>query len=1223
MTHNVSTLPALCLLVLCCASFSAHGQGLIEPTAGYTQNFDALQGSGTAGSLVPWTDNTTIPGWYAYKTRAITGSPVGPPANYFIDDGSSSTGGDGLRSYGALSSGQTHPPSDRALGELSSTDSLLVYSFAVRLVNSTGGPVSSLRIAYRGEQWRQNTGTKGLVCEYQIGAASIATGVWTPIPELDLQPLKTGPAAPLDGNAAGNFIVKTAAVSAAIAQGQELWMRWTKQGITSCGLAIDDLIVQPAPAVRPANLQFSVVTSTSMTVSFTAPSPASSGYVVLRKNGAAPSAAPAGGVAYAAGDTVGDAVVVSSGSSSAFSDRGLAPGSTYYYSVYPYNGSGNTIAYLTTSPLTGSRATPAAQASVSSDCIAVAGSEAASISSLINDAPPLSASSGITTWQLAIRDGGGVPDSDVKPTVVTGIMLRPGAMNTAAQWPDVLLAADLFDGAAHLAGGVITAAGIYFSPLTLSVPDDGSTTLTLRVSLKKTGLIDHQTLQFSLSPIDVETASDATSSQMKPAAAITSSRTKNIIDVAATKLRFFRQPSDAAVGTIITPSVLVEAADANNNRDTDFISTVSMTASGAVLALAPVAAVAEAGCAVFGTLTCTSAGSAVTLTAASNGWTVSSVPFRVPVHRTFYVDAEGGDDALSGLSPAAPWRSLDKVNSTVFVPGDSILFRSGRTWTGQLKPKGSGMAADPIVVSAYGGTAKPVINGAGVTGEAVVYLFNQPSWEITNLEITNDAANAGDRRGVLVAASNAGIVDHTYLKNLYIHNIKGIVGDDNAAKRTGGIGFEVTGDAVTPTRFNDIRIDSCTIAYCDNTGLYTDNTVVRSDYPNTAGWQNRKYTNLRVTNTVIHHIAKNAMIIRLAQGGVIEHNVCYETATGTTGNTMFTTSCDGTLFQYNEGSLNRADLQGGDYGDGSMYDADLQSINCVFQYSYSHDNAHGLFWTCTTQQDTGNVCRYNVSRNDKGIIFCINYPVSSVAVYNNTVYCGSPTLSPTFIAERNINSGTRTYTFSNNIIYNLSSAAQPYLFRTTGYTRVIDHNLFFGYHPANEPADANKLTGDPLFVDPLPAVTAGWNSAAGFALKINSPAIDNGAVLAGRPVNDYWGNPVPNAGGGIDRGAFEYQKTSSAPRSGMSIPGSFMLEQNYPNPFNPTTDIRYVIPTGALVTLNVFNILGQKIAALVNAYQDAGEHSVTFAADALSSGVYIYTLTVDGRTASKRLVLEK
>jgi hypothetical protein len=584
----------------------------------------------------------------------------------------------------------------------------------------------------------------------------------------------------------------------------------------------------------------------------------------------------------------------------------------------------------------------------------------------------------------------------------------------------------------------------------------------------------------------------------------------------------------------------------------------------------------------------------------------------------YYIDAVNGNDANNGFTSVNPWKSLAKINAVTFQSGDTIFLKSGSVWTGQLILHGSGVKDFPIVVEKYGGAVKPRIDGNGIIGTAAVHLNNGKFWEINNLEITNDAETAADRRGVLISASDFGLVEHIYLRNLDIHNVKGIVGNDDASKRTAGIGIETTTDRGAATRFDDILIEGCTISNIENTGIYTDNLIFRNT-PGTPDWTKRRFTNVRIRNNTIHHIAKNAMIIRLFDGGLIENNVCYETALKTTGNTMFTSSCNGTIFQYNEGYYNRASLQGGDFGDGSMYDADLKSSNIIFQYSYSHDNSHGLLWTCNSQPDSGIVCRYNVSQNDKGIIFCINYPVMSVQIYNNTVFIGQG-VSPTIISERNVNTGTRNYSFKNNIIYNLSSNAS-YDFRTTGYTRDFDFNSFYGFHPSGEPNDSNKLVGDPNFINPGNA-TIGMNTILGYALQAKSPGINSGMLYLNHPLVDIIGNPVPT-NGVVDRGAFEYQGSVGVRTDVRMQPYNFQLYQNYPNPFNPSTTITYSIPSQQKVVLEVFNALGIKIETLVNDVISAGEHYVSYNAGHISSGVYIYRFQSGSTNSVKRMVFIK
>jgi hypothetical protein len=81
-----------------------------------------------------------------------------------------------------------------------------------------------------------------------------------------------------------------------------------------------------------------------------------------------------------------------------------------------------------------------------------------------------------------------------------------------------------------------------------------------------------------------------------------------------------------------------------------------------------------------------------------------------------------------------------------------------------------------------------------------------------------------------------------------------------------------------------------------------------------------------------------------------------------------------------------------------------------------------------------------------------------------------------------------------------------------------------------------------------------------------------------------------------------------------------VLSQNYPNPFNPSTTIHYALPHQSYVTLTIYDVLGQKVAELVNGVVDAGSHDVKFDGSRLASGVYFYRLQAGGFVQTKRLM---
>ena len=89
------------------------------------------------------------------------------------------------------------------------------------------------------------------------------------------------------------------------------------------------------------------------------------------------------------------------------------------------------------------------------------------------------------------------------------------------------------------------------------------------------------------------------------------------------------------------------------------------------------------------------------------------------------------------------------------------------------------------------------------------------------------------------------------------------------------------------------------------------------------------------------------------------------------------------------------------------------------------------------------------------------------------------------------------------------------------------------------------------------------------------------------------------------------------------IPTTIELNQNYPNPFNPSTVISYSLPAASDVKIEVFNLLGQRVASLVDELKQPGRHTVTFQAGNLSTGVYIYRLQADGFIETRKMLLVK
>ena len=88
-----------------------------------------------------------------------------------------------------------------------------------------------------------------------------------------------------------------------------------------------------------------------------------------------------------------------------------------------------------------------------------------------------------------------------------------------------------------------------------------------------------------------------------------------------------------------------------------------------------------------------------------------------------------------------------------------------------------------------------------------------------------------------------------------------------------------------------------------------------------------------------------------------------------------------------------------------------------------------------------------------------------------------------------------------------------------------------------------------------------------------------------------------------------------------SINKEFKLEQNYPNPFNPSTNIKFSLPKPETVTIEIYDIIGQRIETLLSKPMSAGYHEVEFNGQNLSSGIYLYRIEASEWSDVKKMIL--
>ncbi len=458
----------------------------------------------------------------------------------------------------------------------------------------------------------------------------------------------------------------------------------------------------------------------------------------------------------------------------------------------------------------------------------------------------------------------------------------------------------------------------------------------------------------------------------------------------------------------------------------------------------------------------------------------------------YHIDATGGDDANTGRSPAEAWRSLDKVNATEFRPGDRVLFKAGESWSGQLKPKGSGRlhAGEPefITIGKYGDGPLPRIDGEGKHLDAVL-IENIEYWRVEDLAVTNK----GERRepwrtGVKISADGFGKMRGLHLRRLHVHDVNG---DLRKSHEGCGIYFEARGR--NRTHFDGLVIEDCRVERTDRNGICQRGGRERS-------------LNVIIRNNVLEDIGGDGIKLWGTNGGLIEKNIvrgararCEDHAAG-----IWPFACDDTVIQFNEVSGTKGVM------DGQAYDSDYQCRRTLFQYNYSYNNEGGFMLICGpgNSYNEGTVIRYNLSVHD-GVntarVFHFGGQSSDTLIHNNTIIIGPHQDLPMILHTEWDGGRSRGARFVNNLFIVEEGGRATYDFHTsTG--NVFEDNLFVGRHEGL-PDEVEVASEVPPLLGPLEPVPA----AEGLDRFRPAPGSEfpRGQRLADAGGRDFFGVPLP------------------------------------------------------------------------------------------------------------------
>lgn len=381
------------------------------------------------------------------------------------------------------------------------------------------------------------------------------------------------------------------------------------------------------PTSQPSFTAASSISNNEITLNFSGGDGTS--YIVVMREGSAVTAVPEDGTSYTAISSSANfstAQEISPGQRIVYNGTisntdvevtNLSPGTTYHYAIYAYNGttSGDRENYLTSSPGTGTESTTGSANSNASDIIAHASFiEPSDIAyATYQENTNLTDVNSLEVAKFTLRDGGASNnDGDGHTTTLNAITFN--ISNNS-----VLRRVALYNGSTELAEANVTGSSITFNGLTLIASDDNNVDFSLRVSFQDL-VTDNTQFSFTINSVTADIAGSTFAAVDAGGAVSSTTGDRNRIEVTASELAYVQQPTTVQINTAMTPAVTVEAIDALDNRDLDYVTDMTVSATGATLSgtntVTPVA-----GLATFSNIQFSNAATGVTLDVSSGSLT--------------------------------------------------------------------------------------------------------------------------------------------------------------------------------------------------------------------------------------------------------------------------------------------------------------------------------------------------------------------------------------------------------------------------------------------------------------------------------------------------------------------------------------------------------------------------------------------------------------------------
>jgi len=328
----------------------------------------------------------------------------------------------------------------------------------------------------------------------------------------------------------------------------------------------------------------------------------------------------------------------------------------------------------------------------------------------------------------------------------------------------------------------------------------------------------------------------------------------------------------------------------------------------------------------------------------------------------YYFDPVDGKDTHSGTTPSQAFKSLSKIKELSLKPGDSILLKSGTTFTDELYISCKGAPERPVVLGKYGGDARPHIKGDASQIQAV-HVYNTEYFVIRDLEISNQGDEPVNRlKGLHVEVDNYGEVHNITIDNLYIHDVVGGLRIDRGGGTALCLQNSRDKDSI-PSRFTGLLVQNCIIRDCQRDAIKMYAQWIRGKW-----FPNR---NVVIRNNIISGVPGDGIVVVGCDSALVEYNTMKECPAtlppSEACDGIWPWSSDNTLVQYNVVSDHHSIV------DGYAYDSDWNCRNTTFQYNLSYNNTGGFMLVIATNGWPDDWCvngnddtqiKYNISIND-------------------------------------------------------------------------------------------------------------------------------------------------------------------------------------------------------------------------------------------------------------------